>query len=202
MRILELFSGTYSFGKVALEMGYDITGVDILPCPADLKGKVTHHQVSILDFDYKQYPKGYFTFIWSSPPCETYSMAGIRHGLRKNCIAVTDKARLHDSFVKRSNEIIYYLDPEYDATENPRACLKKQPFMQDRPVIEVSYCKYGGDRMKPTNLFGNLPEAFDVRMCHNGNPDHIPSPRGSKHNSDATIPPQLCREILEAIEVS
>ena len=58
MRILELFSGTKSVGKCCNQLGWESISVD-LELPAD-------HQVDIMKFDYKQYPKDHFDIIWGS----------------------------------------------------------------------------------------------------------------------------------------
>ena len=65
MNVLELFSGTGSVGKVCETLGWDVVSVD-LELPAT-------HECDIMDFDYKQYPKDYFSIVWASPPCTNYS---------------------------------------------------------------------------------------------------------------------------------
>ncbi len=65
MNVLELFSGTGSVGKVCTSLGWNVVSVDLL-LPAD-------HQVDIMNFDYKQYPKDHFDIVWGSPPCTEYS---------------------------------------------------------------------------------------------------------------------------------
>ena len=65
IKVLELFSGTGSVGKVCSQLGWESVSVDLI-LPAD-------HQVNIMDFDYKQYPKDHFDIIWGSPPCQSYS---------------------------------------------------------------------------------------------------------------------------------
>ena len=65
MRVLELFSGTHSVGKVAKELGYEVLSLD-MDGNADIN-------IDILDWDYKQYPVGYFDIVWASPPCNTFS---------------------------------------------------------------------------------------------------------------------------------
>ena len=55
INVLELFSGTKSVGKVCDSLGWSSVSVDLI-LPAD-------HEVDIMDFDYKQYPKDYFDII-------------------------------------------------------------------------------------------------------------------------------------------
>ena len=200
MIILELFFGNGSFSRAALDLGHEVVGIGIDPCPKDIEERVDYYERDILKFPYKVLRHGEYDYVWASPPCETYSMVAIQHGLRDKCLAVTEKARLHDSYVLRALDIIAYLEPKYYTIENPRACLRKQPFMEQIPRVTVAYCQYGGDRMKPTDLFGDLPSEFIPKMCKNGSPCHIPAPRGSKNNQDASVPYDLCRELLELAE--
>ena len=76
MNHLELFSGTGSFGKVTQQYGYDVVSLDI-------DGRATITQ-DILKWDYKMYPKNYFTLITASPPCDDYSIMNNCRPEKKN----------------------------------------------------------------------------------------------------------------------
>ena len=67
MRLLELFAGTGSIGKVFRAGGVQVTSLDITGDP-DIKE-------SILTWDYKSFPPGTFQVIWASPPCTMFSRA-------------------------------------------------------------------------------------------------------------------------------
>ena len=60
MKLLELFSGTGSVGKVAKELGYDVVSLDL---------KDANINTDILNWDYKQFNRNHFQIIWASPPC-------------------------------------------------------------------------------------------------------------------------------------
>ena len=64
MKLLELFSGTKSVGKVAEQLGYEVTSLDL---------KNADINCNILDWDYTIYEPGNFDVIWASPPCNTFS---------------------------------------------------------------------------------------------------------------------------------
>ena len=66
MKLLELFSGTKSVGKVAEQLGYAVTSLDLKD--ADIN-------VDILNWDYHQYRPKHVDVIWASPPCTEYSRA-------------------------------------------------------------------------------------------------------------------------------
>ena len=68
MKLLELFSGTGSVGKVFKESGWTVVSLD-RDMDADIK-------TDIMDWDYKSmYEPGYFDVLWTSPPCTEYSVA-------------------------------------------------------------------------------------------------------------------------------
>ena len=68
MKILELFSGTGSVGKIAKEKGWEVVSVDIRTYHDQ---EPPTHLVDILKFDYKKYKN--FDIIWASPPCTYFS---------------------------------------------------------------------------------------------------------------------------------
>ena len=104
MRLLELFSGTHSVGKVAESLEYEVVSLDI----CDYKGNFSPtHKIDILNFDYKMYDKDYFDVIWASPPCVYYST--LQYGWygqkKKDGIFTKEKhmklLELADSWVKK-----------------------------------------------------------------------------------------------------
>ena len=199
-KVLELFFGNGSFSRTCLELDLQVIGSDILPCPSDLEHEIEFIQDDILHLDPGMFKD--ISIIWASPPCETYSVVGFSNKHRSNCEAITEKARLHDSYIIKTLEIIEKVKPKFWIIENPIACLRKQSFMKDIPNAEVTYCQYGLLRMKPTDLFGILPKGFKPKRCKNGDPCHVASPRGSKTGTSsipkflrARIPFALCYDI-------
>ena len=106
LKMLELFSGTGSVGKVALDLGFEAVSLD-----KDMQATI---QTDIMDWDFRAIPPGSFDFIWASPPCTEYSRAKTT-GIRK-----IDEA---NEVVKRTLEIIEYFDPRYWVIENPQTGL-------------------------------------------------------------------------------
>ena len=66
MKLLELFSGTKSVGRVAEQLGYEVVSLDLKD--ADIN-------IDILNWDYHQYQPKHFDVIWASPPCTELSAA-------------------------------------------------------------------------------------------------------------------------------
>ena len=148
MKLLELFSGTGSVGTVARSLHWDVVSLDL---------KNADINCNILDWDFKQYPSGYFNFIWASPPCIEYSIAKTT-GIRK-----LDEA---NKIVLKTLEIIDYFKPKVWFIENPQAgLLKKQPFMNGLPFFAIDYCKYGMPYRKRTRLWTNLETWKPRELC-------------------------------------
>jgi hypothetical protein len=151
LKVLELFSGTKSVGKVCDQLGFESVSVDLL-LPAD-------HQVDIMDFDYKQYPKNYFDIVWASPPCVEYSCMNY---CRPEKIPDIDGA---NKLVLKALEIINYFDCEYWFIENPQTgTLKNQSFMKDIPFYDVDYCMYNHLIKKRTRIWTNKKE-WKNKLC-------------------------------------
>ena len=198
MKILELFSGTESFSKVARERGHETFTIDNnSKFNPDLCKDIMN--VTSDEIPFKP------DIIWASPPCTFFSVASIGKHWNKDNTPKTPQAELGVKIVKKTIEIIRELSPEYVIIENPRGKLRKLnliPFLR----TTVCYCKYGDSRMKPTDLWNNI--GFVGKMCFNGCKDHISSPRGSNTGTQglrgnmerSVIPKNLCLEILNSIE--
>jgi site-specific DNA-cytosine methylase len=107
MKLLELFSGTKSVGKVAEKLGYDVVSLDL---------KNADINCNILDWDYTTYETETFDIIWASPPCTEYSRAKTI-GIRKIDYA--------NQIVLKTLDIIKYFNPKFYSIENPQTGLLK-----------------------------------------------------------------------------
>ena len=147
MKLLELFSGTGSVGRVAREYGFSVISLDL---------KNANINEDILQWDYKKFDKD-FDIIWSSPPCTEYSRAkttGVRN---------IDYA---NNIVRKTIEIINYFQPRIFFIENPQTgLLKEQDFMKDFDYYDVDYCKYGFEYRKRTRIWTNLKSWKPRPLC-------------------------------------
>ena len=149
MNLLELFSGTGSVGTIAKSLGYNVISLDL---------KNADINCDILEWDYKQFDRNHFDFIWSSPPCTEYSKAkttGIRN------------IEYANSIVLKTIEIIKYFNPKYFVIENPQTgLLKNQEFMNEFEFKDVDYCKYGFNYRKRTRLWNNITNWTPRNLCN------------------------------------
>lgn len=202
MFVLELFAGSRSVGKVAENLGMEVFSSDIM----GFEG--INYQVNILDFDHSKVPF-HPDIIWFSPPCTGFSVAALGHhwtGGKNAYIPKTETAKLGIVLAQKCLEIIEYYKPKFWFIENPRGLLRKMPFMADLKRHTVTYCQYGDERMKPTDIWTNSEIWTPRKMCKNGDKCHEAAPRGSKTGTQGRanayergkIPEELCLEILKS----
>lgn len=210
MKVLELFAGSRSIGKVATELQMEVFANDI-----EQFGGIDYVE-DILNFDYKKVP---FIpdVIWASPPCTSFSVASIgTHwgGGYRGYKPKTDAALLGIKLIEKTLEIIaYYKKKNPDLIwymENPRGVLRKLDVVKGLPIRNtVTYCQYGDERMKPTDIWTNNKNWKPKPMCKNGMPCHVAAPRGSKTGTQgmdsaferSRVPEELCKEVLKAVKI-
>ena len=220
IKVLELFAGSKSIGKVCDELNYQSFSSDI----NDFGG--IDYVVDILNLDVNKIP---FIpdVIWCSPPCTGFSVCAIGKNWVQGEVfkPKTDSARLGIELLDATLKLIdYYLELNPNLIwylENPRGKMRKSPKLQPtdntlfevkNPIIRhtVTYCQYEMDkepndrRMKPTDIWTNNSNWTPRPMCKNGDSCHVSAPRGSQtgtqglkgNHERSKIPYQLCKEIL------
>jgi len=199
IKVLELFSGTRSVGKVCDQLGWESVSVDLI-LPAD-------HQVDIMDFDYKQYPKDTFDIVWASPPCTNYSnLKKCWYGRKLKDGTIYDKELNKkdqddaDKLVLKTLEIINYFNPEYWFIENPQTGnLKNREIMKDIPFYDVDYCMYGFDYRKTTRLWTNIPNLVFEKCNHKKHNYALGHSSNMGLLNKYKIPEQLIEKFISAI---
>lgn len=210
MKVLELFAGKRSIGKVFEERGHEVFSVDYNEKLPDM-----NLYCNVLDLTAAQIIKlfGKPDIIWGSPDCTTYSISAISTHRKKNFETgelepVSEYAKKCDLINKHFINLIKELSPKFYFIENPRGGLRKMKFMQGLPRYTVTYCQYGDTRMKPTDIWTNHPKPDFKPMCKRGDSCHVAAPRGSKTGTQglknaqdrAVIPYDLCKHIVDICE--
>jgi site-specific DNA-cytosine methylase len=162
-RLLELFCGTKSVGKVFSENSYEVISLDFNP-----KFNATHTE-DILTWDYTIYPSDYFEVIWASPDCRTWSLAtGGKYRKKDNIYGLNneyqDEADLGNNMILRVIEILKYFNCKAWFIENPKALLQHYPPLKEfinQTYSNMNVVYYGNyndwDFPKATNIWSNLP---------------------------------------------
>ena len=198
MRILELFSGTHSIGKVA-HKEHEIISLDRdLGATHEDYTSTNHIKKDIMDWDYKEYEEGHFDIITASPVCLWWS------NLRSSWIGRKCKTINPDgSIVKKEDierdidlygkpmvdkvfEIIEYFKPKYWWIENPQTGRMKhyigEKYPQYNTYYDVDYCKYSDwGYKKSTRIWTNIKD-FKPKRCKN-DCENMVNEKGKKRHS-------------------
>ena len=220
-RLLELFCGTKSVGKVFEKQGYEVTSLDFNP-----KFNATFTE-DILTWDYKQYAPDHFDVIWASPDCTTFSLASGGKYRLKSEIYGRDNGNLEKSIqannmVLRVIEILEYFNSDSRFIENPRGLLIHFPPMKDfiqknnANVNLVYYANYNDWGFpKATNIWSNLklwenetmpimdPSKYVVKFHkkNNANKKFYKTFTSGNTEERSRIPPDLITRLMGLIPV-
>lgn len=210
MKILELFAGTRVISDAFAARGHETFSVD---WNRDLGGMDLYCDIGKLSKDEILEGFGRPDVIWASPDCATFSVAALGHH-RDGIVPKTDYARLCDEVDDHVVDLILALNPKYWFVENPRAMMRKMPFIErlcrdgNGKRYTITFCKYGETRMKPTDIWTNHPDPKFIPACKNGDPCHERAPRGSRAGTQGIkgakdrgrIPDLLCKHIVDICE--
>lgn len=208
MLIFDFFAGTGSATQAFKDAGHKVIRFEL-----DEQFDADEH-VDIMDLTakYLEAKYGLPDFIWASPPCTAFSVASITHhwtGGINAYVPKTEAASFNQKLVWKTRELIESLSPKGGwLIENPRGVLRKLAPVQGLPRVTVTYCQYGDNRMKPTDLWGFVPNWVPREMCRNGDDCHIAAPRGAKTGTQglkgarerSMVPYDLGKEIVSVLE--
>ncbi len=209
IKVLELFAGSRSIGKICDEKGHQVFSTDLYKFENN-----TNHEMDVLEFDHSL-----ITFvpdvIWASPPCTAFSVAAMGHHwnwINGKRVPKSKGAVLGVKILDKTLEIIEYyrrLNPNLVYfIENPRGVMRKMPQLRPYPRATVTYCQYGDTRMKPTDIWTNSETWRPKKMCKNGDTCHESAPRGSQGGTQgqanayerSKIPEDLCRDVVDSFQ--
>ena len=198
---IDLFTGTQSVADAVRRRGWDVLTLDNDPaCGADITGDIGVVRLSDV-------PRAFWKpdLIWASPPCTTFSVASMGKHWPEGMPG--GRAQEGIRVLGATLTLINQLRPRHFVIENPRGMMRKLPIMASMTMATVTYCQYGDDRMKPTDLWHDLDAWKPRPMCRNGDPCHVRAPRGAKTGTQGLstrdrgrVPAELIAEIAGLLE--
>jgi len=208
MIIYDFYSGTGSSTQAFEDAGHTVIKFELDPSfEAD-----EHVDVTTLDAAELVQKYGQPDFVWASPPCTCFSVASMGyHWISGGSTPQpkTDRAKDAQEVVRKTVSLIQELKPTLGwLMENPRGMLRKLAVVAELPRRTVTYCAYGDDRQKPTDLWGVVPGWTPRDMCSPGSKCHVAAPRGAKTGTQgrssskdrSRVPYKLGQEIMHALE--
>lgn len=190
LRIVDGFAGTGSATRAFRDAGDLVLGVE-------LKDHVMFppvHWRDILTLTPKKIRYmlgGDPDFMWFSPECKAFSVAGLSRGHLKKLPdgrfkPVTDTAKMGWRLALKALSLGEQMGVPF-LIENPAGLMHLGP-LRGVPYHAITYCQYGGDSMKRTYLFStHFPEKWQPRPeCSYGDPCHPRTPRGAKWGINGT----------------
>lgn len=206
LKMLDLFAGTRSVARAFEREGHETYSIEYDTQHKDIDWYADISKITAEDILERF---GRPDVIWASPPCEKFSVAAIgRHWIKGTNTPKTEETWEALRLLEHVVSLIKELNPTYFFIENPRGKMRKMEVMQDLPRNTVTYCQYGDERMKPTDLWSNHPNPKFKPPCKNGMPCHVAAPRGSQTGTQgikgavdrARIPDELCDHIVKISE--
>ena len=215
MTVLELFSGTECISEEFRKRGAECFTIDWdEKFPSSMHCDIGELRIEDLPENFR-HPD----VVFMAPDCRTYSLAAIYRHRKKNqetgnLDPVTEDAQMCDRVNIHALELLEELNPKVWWIENPRACLQKMTWMRRLDPYKhlITYCQYMTDvpveqrRMKPTNLWTNIPDPPLLPPCTINSKCHPSTPRGSQKigtpgmknaTERSTYPHQLVEAIVD-----
>lgn len=196
---LDLFAGLGGFSAAFEDSeAWDVVTVEIDP---DFEPDI---QADVMDLRPSDLPDADVVLV--GQPCPLFSTAG-NHDEWDGKRPVGQRAKKHVALVYHTLGLIRSIDPTYWFLENPRGRLR---WILGPPTGTVTYCQYGTDYQKPTDLWGEHPPGLTYRSCpagadcHEANGDDDGTSAIASMPADyserSKVPYELSKAIREAVD--
>jgi hypothetical protein len=166
LKVIDLFCGLGGWSAAFRKRGHDVLTLD------KEQRFVPDIRMNILDVKASDFP-WQPDIILASPPCEGFSR--LRYAFNWNTPEVGDpipisvKAKLGIKMLEKTVALINELQPRYFVIENPVGKMRYMVAVRDLERRTVTYCRYGSDAQKPTDLWGGFPPSLILREpCKTG----------------------------------
>jgi|MDSZ01.2.fsa_nt_gb hypothetical protein len=125
-KMLDLFSGLGGASQAFIDQGWEVHRLENNLLLTDPTSKYfvpgTTHQ-DINNWPFLDLPRGYYDFIWASPPCTEFSDA--MHSPKSKAARAGIEFFPDLTLAKKTKEVIEYFDPPYYCVENVRGSRKE-----------------------------------------------------------------------------
>ena len=177
MKVVDLFCGLGGWSNAFWQRGHDVITLD------NNKRFAPNICMNILDTKASDFP---FKpdIILASPPCEGFTR--LRYAFNWKTTEVGEnvptsvKSRLGIKILQKTVALIHELQPRYFIIENPVGKMRHMPELRDLERRTVTYCQYGSDAQKPTDLWGGFPPSLILRPPCKAGADCHTSAAGSE----------------------
>ena len=191
MKVLELFSGTESFSKIARIRGHKTFTIELQEkFKPDLCKDIL--KVSAKEIIEKF---GFPDIIWASPPCTNFSIACHKHweNQEPKQETIKDIKLLHHTL-----KIIFELHPKFWFLENPKGRMR---WILGLPPNTIYYGAYGHWCKKPTDLWGFYPK-MKFKNLPKKNFNKFETMNNGKDRTilRAIVPEELCLKLIKSCE--
>jgi len=210
-RVLDLFAGLGGFSSAFADSErWRVTTVDIVErFDPDI-------QADVFDLRPSDFSGRAFDVVLCGMPCTDFSLAASRYEKIVDGEPRTDSAQESVALVYHALGLIRGLNPSFWFLENPKGYLRH---VIGEPSATVTWCQYGDERMKPTDLWGDHPP-MTYRRCRTGDGCHVSNTdqeHGGEGNTDwanrtwgrmrdpaerAKVPYELSEAIRDACEAA
>jgi site-specific DNA-cytosine methylase len=147
MNVLDLFSGLGGWSASFKDRNHKVITLDIEP---KFNPTICKNILDVTAQDLKKY--GQFDIILASPPCNCFSVASIRYYWKNK--RPNDKTKESIKLIGHTIKLILELYPSFWILENPRGMMRH---VLGKPSVTTYYAAYGLPYLKPTDLWGVLP---------------------------------------------
>ena len=155
MRIVDLYAGLRGWSQPWADAGHETFCVEIEP-------RFTADHRDVFDLDIAKLKAWGPDVVLASPPCTAFSVMRIGRNWNFDHTPKNDTARHGLKLLERTLEIIKALEPRFFIIENPMGKMRKMPQLEHLERRHVTYCQYGENRMKPTDLWGGFPPSLQL----------------------------------------
>lgn len=155
--MIDLCSGLGGASEAAIDRGWEVWRIDNDPKFVNVPNTIIHNIKDYRELDLPEH----VDFVWASPPCNCFSIASVyRHWdkdtKRPKHKGVIDAMRI----VFWCMDFIDYIKPKYWVIENPRGMMRQILGEPGKvlPGVTTYLYSWGSPQMKPTDLWGILPD--------------------------------------------